>query len=164
MSASPPFVMNTFVPLSTYSPPSLRAVVRCALASEPALGSVSPNAASRLPDAMSGRKRFFCSSVPYRRIGNVPSAVPANASAMPAHTLESSSVTMHMFVMPYPLSHRPSYSTGISTRNRSTFASSWTMSHGNVPSASYFARTGRTFSSAIVRARSRMVRCSSVRW
>src|SRR5512143_1352001 len=51
------------------------------------------------------------------------------------------------------------------TRKRSTFASSRTMSQGKVPSSSYFARTGLTFSSAMVCASSWMVRCSSLnRW
>jgi hypothetical protein len=35
-----------------------------AVASEPAAGSVIQNAANRLPEAMSGNQRFFCSFVP----------------------------------------------------------------------------------------------------
>ena len=40
--------------------------------SEPALGSVSANAASLRPEARSGRKRSFCSSVPKRTIPFIP--------------------------------------------------------------------------------------------
>ena len=70
--------------------------------------SVIPKAASFLPAAIGGRNFRFCSSEPKSRIGNAPSAVPAKASAMPAHTLEISSVTMHMLVTPRPRSTNPS--------------------------------------------------------
>ncbi len=65
----PAFVMNIFDPSTTHSPPSRRAVVRVAPASEPAPDSVRPNAASRCPDASCGSQRRFCSSVPNRLIG-----------------------------------------------------------------------------------------------
>ena len=51
----PAFVMNIFEPSMTHSPPSSRAVVRVAPASDPAPGSVSPNAASRSPEASAGQ-------------------------------------------------------------------------------------------------------------
>ena len=51
--------------------------MRAAAASEPAPGSVSPNAASFLPEARSGSHSRFCSSVPNRKIGIVPSEVCA---------------------------------------------------------------------------------------
>ena len=60
----PAFVMNIFEPSTTHSPSSSRAVVRVAPASEPAFGSVSPNAASFVPEASSGSHCRFCSSVP----------------------------------------------------------------------------------------------------
>ena len=60
----PALVMNIFEPSTTHSPASRRAVVRVAPASEPALASVSPNAASFLPDASSGSHCRFCSSLP----------------------------------------------------------------------------------------------------
>ena len=60
----PAFVMNIFAPSTTHSPASRRAVVRVAPASEPAFASVSPNAASFLPDASSGSHCRFCSSLP----------------------------------------------------------------------------------------------------
>ena len=45
--AVPELVMNAFAPLITHSPPSSTARVRVAPASEPASGSVSPNAGQR---------------------------------------------------------------------------------------------------------------------
>ena len=60
----PAFVMKIFEPLTTHSPSRSSAVVRVAPASEPAPGSVRPNAASFFPDARSGSQRRFCSSLP----------------------------------------------------------------------------------------------------
>ena len=73
----PAFVMKIFEPLTTQLPSRSSAVVRVAPASEPASGSVRPNAASRRPEARSGSQRSFCSSEPKRRIGMVPSDVCA---------------------------------------------------------------------------------------
>ena len=69
----PALVMKIFEPSITHSPSSRRAVVRVAPASEPAFASVSPNAARLRPEARSGSQRRFCSSLPNRKIGNVPS-------------------------------------------------------------------------------------------
>ena len=60
----PALVMNIFEPSITHSPSSSRAVVAVAPASEPASGSVRPNAASFRPDARSGSQARFCSSEP----------------------------------------------------------------------------------------------------
>jgi len=60
----PAFVMKIFEPSIVQRPSSSAAVVRVAPASEPAPGSVRPNAARRLPDASSGSQRRFCSSLP----------------------------------------------------------------------------------------------------
>ena len=60
----PAFVMKSFEPETTQEPSRSSAVVRVAPASEPASGSVSPKAASFLPDARSGSQRSFCSSEP----------------------------------------------------------------------------------------------------
>jgi hypothetical protein len=62
----PGLVMNTFDPLMTHSPASSIAVVCVFPASVPASGSVSPNAASRLPEQSCGSHSSFCSSVPQR--------------------------------------------------------------------------------------------------
>ena len=66
VSSVPALVMNIFEPLTTQVRSRSSAVVRAAPASEPASGSVSPNAASRRPEARSGSHRSFCSSVPKR--------------------------------------------------------------------------------------------------
>ncbi len=60
----PELVMNDLAPLTTHWSPSRVARVRVAPASEPAPGSVSPNAASARPATRSGRKRSFCSWLP----------------------------------------------------------------------------------------------------
>jgi hypothetical protein len=61
---------------------------------------------------MSGSQRFFCSSLPERMMGSVPSAVPAKLRAMPPQALESSSVTITMFMMGEP-SLIPPYSSSM---------------------------------------------------
>ena len=73
----PAFVMKIFEPSITHSPSRRSAFVRVAPASEPASGSVSPNAASPLPEASRGSHSRFCSSLPKRTIGIVPSDVCA---------------------------------------------------------------------------------------
>ena len=60
----PLLVMKALAPLRTHSSPSSRALVRVAPASEPASGSVRPNAASARPATRSGSQRSFCSWVP----------------------------------------------------------------------------------------------------
>ena len=60
----PAFVMKIFEPLTTHSPSSSSARVRVAPASDPASGSVSPNAASFVPEARSGSHSRFCFSEP----------------------------------------------------------------------------------------------------
>ena len=62
----PELVMNCLLPSMTHSPEagSTTALVRVAPASEPAPGSVRPNAASRWPETSSGSQACFCSSVP----------------------------------------------------------------------------------------------------
>ena len=62
----PAFVMKIFEPFTTQEPSPSSARVRVAPASEPASGSVRPNAARRLPEARSGSHSRFCSSEPKR--------------------------------------------------------------------------------------------------
>ena len=69
----PALVMNCLAPSITHSPSSRRARVRVLPASEPASGSVSPNAASRWPLQSCGSHSRFCSSEPKAKIGQVPS-------------------------------------------------------------------------------------------
>ena len=60
----PLFVMKDFDPSITQSPPSGRAFVRSAAASDPLPGSVNPNPASISPAAIGGSHRCRCASVP----------------------------------------------------------------------------------------------------
>ena len=62
----PELVMNDLVPLITHSPPSSRAVVRVAPASDPPPGSVRPNAPSIVPAHSRGSHSCFWASVPNR--------------------------------------------------------------------------------------------------
>lgn len=77
----PELVMKHFVPLMIQSPvsPSRTAVVRVPPASEPASGSVSPNAPRTSPLHSFGSHSCFCSSVPKRWIGIAPSETPASS-------------------------------------------------------------------------------------
>ena len=60
----PLLVMNCLAPLITHSSPSSSARVRVLPASEPASGSVRPNAPSRSPEQSRGIHSAFCSSEP----------------------------------------------------------------------------------------------------
>ena len=62
----PALVMNCLEPLITHSPSSSAARVRVLPASEPASGSVSPNAPSRSPLHSRGSHSCFWSSDPNR--------------------------------------------------------------------------------------------------
>ena len=59
-----PWVMNVLVPLMTHPSPSRAADTRIAAASDPAVGSVSPQAPIHAPVASGTRYRRFCASVP----------------------------------------------------------------------------------------------------
>jgi hypothetical protein len=61
----PELVMNCLAPFTTHWPSSSFAVVWVLPASEPASGSVRPNAASFSPLQSCGIQSFFCSSVPH---------------------------------------------------------------------------------------------------
>ena len=80
VTSVPELVMNALVPLMTHSLPSSDslAVVVVPPASEPAPGSVSPNAPIIEPEHSRGSHSRFCSSVPNRKIGIAPSETPAS--------------------------------------------------------------------------------------
>ena len=82
----PELVMNCLAPSITQSPSSSLARVRTLPASEPASGSVSPNAPSFSPAVSLGIHSCFCASSPKAYTGQVPRLVCA-ATVMP--TLES---------------------------------------------------------------------------
>ncbi len=91
----PELVMNIFEPLTRQWPSSSSARVRGLPASEPASGSVSPNAASARPATRSGSHWVRCSSVPNRWIGIVPSEVcAATVTPTEASTRVSSSTAI----------------------------------------------------------------------
>src|SRR5579884_2760490 len=157
----PALVMKIFEPSITHSPSSSRAVVRVAPASDPAFGSVRPNAASFLPEARSGTHCRFCSSVPKYQIGNVPSEwCAATVIATDESTRASSSTAIAYASVSVP---PPPSSSGIVIPIRPSSAISATSSYGKRFSRSSSSATGATFSSANCRTVSRIRRCSSSR-
>ena len=68
-------------------------MVRTLPASEPASGSVSPKEASRSPLQSRGSHSLFCSSVPQRWIGIVPSEVWAAIVMQTEESIRASSST-----------------------------------------------------------------------
>ena len=89
----PALVMNCLAPSITHSPSSRLARVRVAPASDPASGSVSPNAASLRPVVSSGSHSAFCSAVPHRWMGIVPSEVCAAIVMQTEESTRASSST-----------------------------------------------------------------------
>ena len=76
MMANPamlPFVIQRLVPFRIQSRPSLRARVCMPAGLEPKSGSVNPKHPITSPLAMAGSHRCFCSSDPYRSMGNMQS-------------------------------------------------------------------------------------------
>ena len=71
VTSVPAFVMKIFEPLTTHRSSRSSARVRALPASEPASGSVRPNAASRSPAASCGSHSVFWRSSPKRKIGIV---------------------------------------------------------------------------------------------
>ena len=67
--------------------------MRVAPASEPASGSVSPKAASARPAQSAGSHSDFCSSLPQRWIGIVPSEVWAASVMQTEESTRASSST-----------------------------------------------------------------------
>src|SRR5437879_9272706 len=80
--AVPQLVMNCFAPLITHLPLRDSARVLVAPASDPASGSVSPNAHNVLPATRSGSHCSFCSRVPNSYMGDEPRQTAAS-SVMP---------------------------------------------------------------------------------
>jgi hypothetical protein len=124
--AVPAFVMNIFEPFTIQRPLRSSAVVRVAPASEPASGSVRPNAASRRPEQRSGSQRSFCARDPKRKIGIVPSdAWAATVIATDESTRASSSIAS---VYPRVSPPAPPHSSGKGTPMIPSFAISATRS------------------------------------
>ena len=105
-----PLVMNILEPLMTYSSPRRSAVVRIDAASEPELGSESPNEPSFSPRMAGTRYCCFCASVPNLKIGMQPSPTCArSAAAKPQLMRAISSIRRQRITMSPPL---PPYSSG----------------------------------------------------
>jgi len=85
-------------------------------ASEPALGSVSANAASLRPEHRSGRKRDFCSSVPNRTMPFMPIdwCTPMTTDSVPSIWANSSDTRQY----PVWVSPAPPYSSGTYSPSR----------------------------------------------
>jgi hypothetical protein len=122
----PAFVMKIFEPFTSHSPSRSSAVVRVAPASEPAPGSVSPNAASFCPEASSGSHCSFCSSLPKRKIGIVPSDVWAATVIATEESIRVSSSIASAYETVSPPA--PPCSSGIGSPIRPSSASSATSS------------------------------------
>ena len=97
-------------------------------ASEPASGSVRPNAASLRPEARSGSHSCFCSSVPKRKIGIVPSEVCAATVIATDESIRVSSSIASAYETVSPPA--PPYSSGIGSPISPSSPSSATSSYG----------------------------------
>ena len=105
-------VIKHLEPLMTHSSPSCLAVVLTPPASDPALGSVSANAA-KPPSAISSQNNCCCSGVPATSRGLKPSPHAPMETAIPASYLPNSSKIRALVVLSKP---RPPFSSGISNR------------------------------------------------
>ena len=118
------FEVQTFCPRTMKLSPSRRANVLIEGVSEPAFGSVMPNATWRRPPAASGRTRCFISAVPCRTTGLRPKMVRWSAVApfIAAPEAEISSSRIEASVMPRPA---PPYSGGMAMPSQPASAKAW---------------------------------------
>ncbi len=157
-SASLPFVIKIFDPLSTHSSPSSTAFVCCPCASVPAPGSVRPKAPIFLPLARSGRYFCFCSSVPYVRIGSQQRDVCADTiTAVVPQTFANSSTHIAYVRTSQPC---PPYSFGIGIPMKPAFAIFSTVAFGNSSVSSTSIARGLTSFSANSLKRVLAISCS----
>ena len=121
-------LVQTFWPFTTYrSLPWRTAVVRIAVVSVPAVGSVTPKACSRRsPLATPGNQRCFCILLPCRRIVPIVYICAWHAAPLPPLLCISSRIAAAA-VMPSPL---PPYSSGIKTASIPASVSARTKSVG----------------------------------
>ncbi len=142
----PAFVMNCLAPSITHSPSSRRARVRVLPASDPASGSVRPNAPSRSPEHSRGIHSRFCSSLPNTWMGCVPSEVCAQSviATEESTRVSSSTASAYASVSPPP----PPYSSGNGIPIRFSAPSFATISYGNDFVRSSSSATGATSPSA----------------
>jgi hypothetical protein len=127
--ATPPLVMKHLEPLRTKSEPSLRAVVLMADVSDPASRSVRQKEAKAMSFWKGANSRFFCSSVPKRRIGVKARELAIIVVYNPAQPQASSSLTMARSRSPMPT---PPYSAGTVQVRKPTSKALRMTSSGNV--------------------------------
>ena len=71
ISAIVPFVIHIFVPFNIYPPSTFFALVCMPLGLDPKSGSVKPKHPIALAEVNKGNHLFFCSSLPYAKIGYI---------------------------------------------------------------------------------------------
>jgi len=136
----PALVMNCLEPLITHSPSSSTARVCVLPASDPASGSVSPNAPSCSPEHSLGSQSRFCSSEPNRYTGWVPSEVWAQTVIATDESTRASSSTASAYASESP--PPPPYSCGNGIPIRSSSPRRRTISYGNALERSSSSATG----------------------
>ncbi len=138
----PAFEMNVFRPLMSQPPSRRIARVRMPRASDPASGSVRPNAPSARPSASGRSQRSRCESVPNSRSGSEPMvtcACHAAATDWSARPICSIAATKPTVDMPMP-----PHCSGISIPSRPSSPISRSRSVGQRPSSHAWGRVGRS--------------------
>ena len=102
--ASCAYVVQTFWPVTTHSPPLRRARVFSDARSEPDPGSEKPWHQISSADRIGGRKRCFCSSVPCVITVGPPIASPSTLAigGVPARATSSKKIACSTSVAPAP--------------------------------------------------------------
>jgi hypothetical protein len=123
-SDSSAFDVHTLRPVTRYPPPSRSALVRMAVVSRPASGSVTPNATCSSPVATRGRYLRLSSSEPCRTTGCMPKIDRwmLLAPFMHAPDAATSSSTIEASVIPPP---SPPNSAGMATPIQPPSAMAW---------------------------------------
>ena len=145
----PALEMNVLRPLISQPPSRRTARVRMPRASEPASGSVRPNAPSARPSASGRSQRSRCASVPKRYSGNEPivtCACHAAATDWSARPICSIAATKPTVDMPMP-----PHSSGISMPSRPSAPISRSRSVGHRASSHASGRARRRSPSARTR-------------
>ena len=120
--------VQIFWPLTFQEPSACRSArVRIRVVSEPAPGSVTPNAWSRRsPAAIAGRYRRFCSSLPCRSTVPMTYICAWHADGLPPDALISS----RMIDASVRLAPPPPYSSGMSAPRKPLSVRAWTKASG----------------------------------
>ena len=153
--------MKVFAPLIRHPSAICVAVVRIAMASEPASDSVMARQPIREPSQSAGRNLRFCSSVAWRT--NRPftrSAWWSKVAAEDMQTAPSSSPARQSSTSPSPA---PPYCSGTHNPRMPSLAPSCHVSRGKRHSRSRSRALGATLSWAKSRSTSRSICCSDVR-